>query len=123
MSISLNLILLLLFGIWFYKKINNPRNRLIFPIVLLFIGAVVALFTILTLIDNEYLDFVANFVVASFSLILFWIYSTIVIIITNIQKGSRTKIFTDLLQTSALLIMPIAFYWWIISDVPLNIGG
>ncbi|MNJ83986.1 hypothetical protein D3C87_14190 [compost metagenome] len=122
MAVILNIIAFSACLFWFYRIINAPKHKLLFPVVLVYLGSVILSFFIALAVQHDYLDGFVHLLASAVSILLFWIWTTIIIVIKHNKSGQTKYIGIDLAQTSALLIIPI-FIVLLISNMSFKIGG
>ncbi|WP_300660659.1 hypothetical protein [Fluviicola sp.] len=122
MAIILNLIAFAACLIWFHKIMNAPKHKLLIPVVLVYLGSVILSFFIALAVQHDFLDGVIHLMVCAVSILVFWVWTTIIIIIKHNKNGQTKYIGVDLIQTSALLIIPL-FILFLVTNLSFKIGG
>lgn len=122
MAIILNLIAFAACIYWFHRLISKPGNKLILPVILVYLASTIACFLVSFTLQQNYLDGLLHLIVSAFSLALFWLWTTIALIVKHAQSGKLKFLFMDLAQTLVLLLFPILIVL-MISNTSFKIGG
>ena len=122
MSIILNITAFIICIIWFQRRMNSESKKLILPVVLTYLLSALLAFIISFFVESEYLDGIIYLVIAGISILIFWIWTTIVIIMKNVKSSSQKHIVGDLAQNTILIVVPLLLWLWI-SNMSLKIGG
>ena len=120
MNIILNIIAFALCMTWFHKKMNSKNNALITPVILTFLIASIIAVVISLVAKAEYLDGIHYLITGSISLLMFWIWTTFIIVKKSLNN--RKQLFSSLAQNILLLTIPLII-WVLISNTSLKIGG
>lgn len=107
---------------WFHKILNNEKRPLIIPVVWSYLGSVLVCLFLSFAAQHDYLDGAIQLVVAGIFLVLFWLWTTIAIIVKHIQTGNPKRIWIDLAQNSLLVVFPLLIAS-VISNMSFKIGG
>ena len=99
---------------------NSKNNTLIIPVILTFLIASIVIVVISLVTQAEYLDGIHYLITGSISLLMFWIWTTFVIIKKNLKN--RKQLVSSLAQNILLLTIPLII-WVLISNMSLKIGG
>lgn len=122
MAIILNFIAFIACIIWFHRLIQQPGNKLILPVVLVYLAGVIFSFIFSFLLQHDYLDGLIHMIVSGISILAFWLWTSLVIIVKYAKKDQSRFLLIGLAQTSALLIVPLAIAL-LISNASFKIGG
>jgi hypothetical protein len=122
MAIILNIIAFIGCIIWFHKLVQQPGNKLILPVVLVYLAATIFSFVIAFALQNDFPDGLIHMIVSGIAIILFWLWTSIAIIVKYAKKDQAKFLLIGLLQTSVLLIVPLAITF-LISNASFKIGG
>lgn len=122
MAIILNLIAFTVCLLWFHRIMNAPEHKLLFPVVLVYLGSAILSFFIALAVQHDFLDGIIHLLACAVSISVFWLWTTIIIIMKHSKSGQTKYIWIDLAQTSALLIVPI-FIVLMVTSLPFKIGG
>jgi len=122
MAIILNLLAFIACIIWFHKLIRQPGNKLILPVILVYLASSIIGFILSFTLQHDYLDGLVHLIISGASILLFWLWTTIALIAKHIKKDQIRLLLVDLAQTSALLIVPLAIIF-LISNASFKIGG
>lgn len=122
MAVLLNFIILILFVNWFLKNLQKPNPFPIIGIALIFLVTLLVIFILALVVQNGYLDGIQTLLFSGGSILLFWIISTVSILIHHNKQKTQHKIFFDWIQTIPLIIVPIWLWFWI-STANFKIGG
>ncbi len=122
MAIILNLVAFTACLLWFHRIMNAPEHKLLFPLVLVYLGSVILSFFIALAVQHGFLDGVVHLMACAVSISVFWIWTTIIIIMKHSKSGQTKYIGIDLAQTSVLIIIPI-FILLLVSNLTFKIGG
>jgi hypothetical protein len=124
MAIILNLIVFTTCIIWFHRLISNPENKLILPVILVYLASAIGSFVLSFILQHDYLDGLLHIIISGISILLFWFWTTIALIVKRASNKQVKLLLTDLAQTSVLLIVPLAALLIISnSTFSLKIGG
>ncbi|MGV3610353.1 MAG: hypothetical protein ACO1N0_05365 [Fluviicola sp.] len=108
--------------IWFHKLIRQPGNKLILPVILVYLAATILSFALSFALQHDYLDGLLHMIVSAIAILVFWLWTSIVIVVKYAKKGHAKFLLIGLAQTSALLIVPVAIVF-LISNASFKIGG
>jgi hypothetical protein len=122
MAIILNMLAFIGCIIWFHKLVQQPGNKLILPVILVYLAATIFSFAISFALQHDYLDGLLHMIVSGIAILIFWLWTSIVIIVKYAKKDHAKFLFIGLAQTSALLIVPLAITF-LISNASFKIGG
>ncbi len=122
MAIILNLLAFIACIIWFHKLVRQPGNKLILPVILVYLATSIVGFMLSFALQHDYLDGLVHLIISGVSILLFWLWTTIVLIVKHAKKDQIKFLLIDLAQTSALLIVPLAIVF-LISNASFKIGG
>lgn len=122
MTIILNLIAFTACLLWFHRIMNAPSHKFLFPVVLIYLGSVILSFCITLNVQHDFLDGVIHLLVCAVSVFMFWVWTSIIIIIKYNKSGQTKYIWIDLAQTSLLFIIPI-FILLLVTNLSFKIGG
>lgn len=122
MAIILNLIAFTACLLWFHRIMNAPKHRLLLPLVLVYLGSVVLSFFIALAVQHDFLNGIVHLLACAVSILVFWVWTTIIIIMKHSKNGQTKHAWIDLAQTSVLIIVPI-FIILLVSNLTLKIGG
>lgn len=122
MAIILNLLAFIACIIWFHKLIQQPGNKLILPVILVYLASSIISFILSFALQHDYLDGLVHMIVSGASIFLFWLWTTVVLIVKHVKKDQIKLLLIDLAQTSTLLIVPLAIVF-LISNASFKIGG
>ena len=122
MAIILNILAFIGCIIWFHKLIRQPGNKLILPVILVYLAATIFSFVISFAIQHDYLDGLLHMIVSGVSIGVFWLWTTVAIIVKHAKKNQIKNLLIDLAPTSSLLIVPI-FIVLLLSNASFKIGG
>lgn len=122
MAIILNLLAFIACIIWFHKLIRQPGNKLILPVILVYLASSIVGFILSFALQHDYLDGLMHLIVSGASILLFWFWTTIALIVKHFKKDQVKLLLVDLAQTSTLLIVPLAIVF-LISNASFKIGG
>lgn len=122
MAIILNLIAFTACIIWFHRLISKPGNKLILPVILVYLASAIISFMLSFVFQNDYLDGLLHIIISGISILLFWLWTTIALIVKHVKKDQFRYLLIDLAQTSSLLIVPL-FIVLILSNASFKIGG
>lgn len=122
MAIILNLLAFIGCIIWFHKLIRQPGNKLILPVILVYLAASILSFILSFALQNDYLDGLLHLIVSGIAIGLFWLWTSLVILVKYAKKDQYRFLLVGLAQTSTLLIVPLAIAL-LISNASFKIGG
>lgn len=122
MAIILNLLAFIACIIWFHKLVQQPGNKLILPVILVYLASSIISFILSFALQHDYLDGLVHLIISGASILLFWLWTTIVLIVKHAKKDQIKFLLVDLAQTSTLLIIPLAIVF-LISNASFKIGG
>ncbi len=122
MAIILNVFAFIGCIIWFHKLVQQPGNKLILPVILVYLAATIFSFVIAFALQHDYLDGLLHMIVSGIAILVFWLWTSIVIIVKYAKKDHAKQLLIGLAQTSALLIVPVAITF-LISNASFKIGG
>ncbi|MNK05397.1 hypothetical protein D3C87_232790 [compost metagenome] len=122
MAIVLNLIAFTACIIWFHRLIGKPGNKLILPVILVYLASTIASFLLSFVLQNNYLDGLLHLIISACFIALFWLWTTIALIVKHSQGGQLKFLFADLAQTLVLLLFPLLILL-MISNASFKIGG
>jgi len=122
MAIILNLIAFTACIIWFHRLIGKPENKLILPVILVYLASAIISFMLSFVFQNDYLDGLLHIIVSGVSILIFWFWTTIALIVKYAKKNQFKYLLIDLAQTSSLLIVPL-FIVLLLSNASFKIGG
>lgn len=122
MAILLNLIAFTGCIVWFHKLIRQPHNKLILPVILVYLVSAIVSFIVALAFQHDYLDGLFHIIVSGISILVFWLWTTIAIIVKHAKKSQLKFLLIDLAQTSTLLIVPLVIVL-LISTASFKIGG
>lgn len=122
MAIILNFIAFAACLVWFHRIMNAPSHKFLFPVVLVYLGSVILSFFAALTIQHDFLDGVVHLLASAVSIFVFWIWTTIFIIMKHSKSGQTKYIWIDLAQTSLLFIIPI-FILLLVTNLSFKIGG
>lgn len=122
MAILLNLIAFIACIIWFHRIIDKTGNKLILPVILVYLTSTIVSFILVLALQNDYLNGLIHLLVSGIAILIFWLWTSIVSIVKHAKKGQSKYILTDLAQTSILLIIPLLIVL-LISNASFKIGG
>lgn len=122
MAIILNLIAFAACLVWFHRIMNAPKHKLLFPVVLVYLGSATLSFFIALAVQHDFLDGIVHLLASAVSIFVFWIWTTIFIIMKHSKSGQTKYIWIDLAQTSLLFIIPI-FILLLVTNLSFKIGG
>lgn len=122
MAIILNLLAFIACIIWFHKLIQQPGNKLILPVILVYLASSIISFILSFALQHDYLDGLVHMIISGASILLFWLWTTVVLIVKHVKKDQLKFLLVDLAQTSTLLIVPLAIFF-LISNASFKIGG
>ena len=122
MAIILNLIAFTACITWFHRLISKPGNKLILPVILAYLASTIASFLLSFVFQHDYLDGLLHLIVSACSIALFWLWTTIALIVKHAQTGQLKFLFIDLAQTVVLLLFPLLIVL-MISNTSFKIGG
>jgi hypothetical protein len=108
--------------VWFHFFISKPGNKLILPIIMVYLASVIVCFMLSFLVEHDYLDALGHLITSAGSLALFWLWTTIALIVKHSKSGKIKFLLIDLAQTSILLIFPLLIVL-LISNMSFKIGG
>lgn len=124
MAIILNIIAFTACIIWFHRLIGKPENKLILPVILVYLASAIISFILAFVFQHEYLDGLLHMIISGISILLFWFWTTIALIVKRTSNNQARSLLADLAQTSVLLIVPLAAVLIISnSTFSLKIGG
>nr|WP_294858893.1 hypothetical protein [uncultured Fluviicola sp.] len=124
MAIILNLIAFTACIIWFHRLIGKPENKLILPVILVYLASAITCFMLSFVFQHDYLDGLLHIIISGISILLFWLWTTIALIVKHTSNKQVRFLLTDLAQTSVLLIVPLGALLIISnSTFSLKIGG
>lgn len=107
---------------WLHLWTAPGPRRLVLPIVLAYLFAAAVVLVLSLIVQAGYLDGVHYLLVGGAFLLLFWGWSTVVLVRRNRRDGTPQRLLGDLAQTSILLIVPPLLWLWI-GSMSLKIGG
>lgn len=122
MNFILNVLLLVVCLTWFYQRIKTEPRAPLIPVILTFLLGGITVFGISLLISNEYLVFIEYLIVFSIAIGTFWLAATFYILRFNLKKGTPNKIFSEVIQVSMILVLPVIAFFTIHGS-SLKIGG
>ena len=122
MAIILNLLAFIACIIWFHKLVRQPGNKLILPVILVYLATSIVGFMLSFALQHDYLDGLVHLIISGVSILLFWLWTIIVLIVKHAKKDKIKFLLIDLAQTSALLIVQLAIVF-LISNASFKIGG
>ncbi len=122
MAIILNFIAFIGCIIWFHRLIQKPGHKLILPVILVYLAGVIFSFILSFVLQHDYLDGLLHMIISGVSILIFWLWTTIVLIVKYAKRDQIRLLLIDLAQTSALLIVPLAIVL-LISNASFKIGG
>lgn len=122
MNILLNFVAFILCIFWFHKRMDSNSSRLVLPVIFVYLFTSILIVVLSLFIQNQYLDGINYVTTGGIALLLFWAWTSIVIVVKNNAKGTHENILIGLAQNILLLIAPM-FLWFIISNASLKIGG
>ncbi|WP_430406071.1 hypothetical protein [Fluviicola sp.] len=122
MAIILNLIAFTACIIWFHRLIGKPGNKLILPVILVYLASTIISFMLSFAFQSDYLDGLLHIIISGVSILLFWLWTTIALIVKHLKNDQFKHLLIDLAQTSSLLIVPI-FIVLMLSNASFKIGG
>ena len=122
MAIILNMLAFIGCIIWFHKLIRQPGNKLILPVILVYLAATIFSFIISFALQHDFPDGLIHMIVSGITIGIFWLWTSIAIIVKHAKKNQGKFLLIGLAQTSALLIVPLAIVY-LISNASLKIGG
>ncbi len=122
MGIILNLIVIVVFINWFQNNLKKSDPFPLIGIILLYLISTVASFVLGMIIQNEYLDGIYLVIFAGISIVLYWIWVSVSLILFHRKQNNNAQIVIDLIQVLPLIIVPILLWVWL-STANLKIGG
>lgn len=122
MNILLNILLLGLAVIWFNHRQKAETRKAVFPVVIAFTAGAILVFLISFAIQRDYLDGFLYLLCGGLNLLIFWIWTTVLIIYKHTKQKTTQLILPDLAQNSLLLITILILYF-LMSGASLKIGG
>lgn len=122
MAILLNLIAFAACIFWFHRLISKPGNKLILPVILVYLATTIACFMLSFFMQHDYLDGLLHLIVSACCLALFWLWTTIALIVKHVRGGQLKPLLIDLAQTFILLLFPLLIVL-MISNTTFKIGG
>lgn len=122
MAVILNIIAFVACIFWFHRLISKPDNKLILPVILVYLASTIASFLLSFVLQHDYLDGLLHLIISVFSTALFWLWTTIALIVKRSQSGQLKLLLTDLAQTVILLLFPLLMAL-MISNTSFKIGG
>ncbi|WP_341902558.1 hypothetical protein [Fluviicola taffensis] len=122
MAIILNLIAFTACIIWFHRLIGKPGNKLILPVILVYLASTIISFMLSFAFQSDYLDGLLHIIISGVSILLFWLWTTIALIVKHLKNDQFKHLLIDLAQTSSLLIVPL-FIVLMLSNASFKIGG
>lgn len=122
MAIILNILAFTGCIIWFHQVMRQPGNKLILPVILVYLASAIFGFIGSFALQHDYLDGLLHMIVSGISILIFWLWTSTVIIVKNAKKDRSRFLLLGLAQTSALLIVPLSIVF-LISNASFKIGG
>lgn len=122
MAIILNIIAFSACLVWFHRIMNATERKLLFPVVLVYLGSVILSFFAALAIQHDFLDGIVHLLSSAVSILVFWAWTTVIILMKHIKSGQTKYIWIDLAQTSLLFIIPI-FILLLVTNLSFKIGG
>lgn len=122
MAIILNLIAFTACIIWFHRLIGKPERKLILPVILVYLASAIVSFMLSFVFQNDYLDGLLHIIISGISILLFWLWTTVALIVKHLKKNEFKHLLIDLAQTSSLLIVPL-FIVLLLGNASFKIGG
>lgn len=122
MAIILNLIAFAVCLSWFHRVMNATKHKFLFPVVLVYLGSVILSFCITLNVQHDFLDGVVHLLSSAVAILVFWAWTTVIILMKHIKSGQTKYIWIDLAQTSLLFIIPI-FILLLVTNLSFKIGG
>lgn len=122
MAIILNLIAFTACIIWFHRLIGKPERKLILPVILVYLASAIVSFMLSFVFQNDYLDGLLHIILSGISILLFWLWTTVALIVKHLKKDEFKHLLIDLAQTSSLLIVPL-FIVLLLGNASFKIGG
>jgi len=122
MAIVLHLIAFTACIFWFHNLIVKPGNKLILPVIMVYLASVIVCFILSLMLEHDYLDSLGHLIASAVSIALFWLWTFIALIVKHVRKGKAKYLFIDLAQTSILLLFPLLIVL-MISNMSFKIGG
>ncbi|WP_294671685.1 hypothetical protein [uncultured Fluviicola sp.] len=123
MALILNLIAFVLCITWFHRLIKQPGNKLLFPVLMVYLGSSMMSFILAFVIQHDFLDILGHAIVTGIAVLVFWLWTSIVVIIKHVKTGDIRLLFTDLAQTTLPLLIIILFILSFNDGGSLKIGG
>lgn len=122
MAIVFNLIAFTACIVWFHRLISRPDNKLILPVILVYLASTIVGFMLAFAVQHDYLDGLGHLIASAVSILVFWIWTTIALIVKHAQSRKVKHLFIDLAQTSILLLFPVLILL-LLSNASFKIGG
>lgn len=122
MAIILNLIAFTACIIWFHRLIGKPERKLILPVILVYLASEIVSFMLSFVFQHDYLDGLLHIIISGISILLFWLWTTVALIVKHLKKDDFKYLLIDLAQTSSLLIVPLVIVL-LLSNASFKIGG
>lgn len=122
MAIILNIIAFTACIIWFHRLIGKSENKLILPVILVYLASAIISFMLAFVFQHQYLDGLLHIIVSGIFILLFWLWTTVALIVKHAKKNQFKYFLIDLAQTSTLLIVPL-FIVLMLSNASFKIGG
>jgi hypothetical protein len=122
MAILLNLIAFTGCIIWFHRLIYQANNKLILPVIMVYLASVIVCFIFSLMLENDYLDGLGHLITSAISVGLFWLWTNIALIIKHAKSRQMKSLLIDMAQTSILLLLPLLIVL-MISNASFKIGG
>ena len=122
MAIILNLIAFTACIIWFHRLISKPERKLILPVILVYLASAIVSFMLSFVFQHDYLDGLLHIIISGISILAFWLWTTVALIVKHLKKDEFKQLLIDLAQTSSLLIVPL-FIVLLLSNASFKIGG
>ncbi len=122
MAILLNLIAFTACIIWFHRLIKQANNKLILPVIMVYLASVIVCFIFSLMLEHDYLDGLGHLITSAVSVGLFWLWTNIALIIKHAKDKQMKLLLIDLVQTSILLLLPLLIVL-MISNASFKIGG
>lgn len=122
MAIILNLITFTACIIWFHRLIGKPERKPILPVILVYLASAIMSFMLSFVFQHDYLDGLLHIIISGISILLFWLWTTVALIVKHLKKDDFKYLLIDLAQTSSLLIVPLVIVL-LLSNASFKIGG
>lgn len=107
---------------WFHYLVGKPGNNLLLPVIMGYLASTIVCFILYLALQTDYPDGWGALFSSALLMMLFWLWTLVVLLIKYIRKRTLKHLFLDLAQTSVLLLFPFVIFL-LIGSRSFKMGG